>query len=230
MTSDVVLACDAVTNTYTDGKKTQLDILRGIELSVHAGESVAIIGASGAGKTTLLQIMGGLDHPTSGKVMIAGRDINTLSENDKGEFRNHALGFIYQFHHLLAEFNTIENVALPLRIRGLSAQASYAQARDSLQEVGLSDRASYQIGALSGGERQRVAIARAIVTEPRCILADEPTGNLDQATADRVFDVLLAMKQSKQLGLVMVTHNRALAAKHDRVYELKQGVLQAVTL
>jgi len=225
MTSDCAIDCRDVTKTYTDVKQV-VEVLRGVNLQIRQGESVAIVGASGAGKTTLLQILGGLDTPTSGSIRIAGQDLSTFSEKEKGLFRNKMLGFIYQFHHLLPEFSAIENVALPLRIRGLKPAEAEKEAEAMIVEVGLKNRLRNRIGDLSGGERQRIAIARALVTKPRCILADEPTGNLDQETAAQVFERMLHLNQTLNTSLIMVTHNRELAQQHDRVLELVQGQLE----
>lgn len=225
MTSKPVIECQDVIKSYHDGKK-QIDVLRGVNLSVAAGESVAIVGASGAGKTTLLQILGGLDQPTSGVLKIDGQDLQMMNEKAKGVFRNHTLGFIYQFHHLLPEFTALENVALPLRIRGLKVADAEAAAADIIRQVGLSERQSLRIGALSGGERQRIAIVRALVTKPRCVLADEPTGNLDEDTAWQVFNVMMTLNETLNTSLIMVTHNRMLAQAHDRVLCLAHGQLQ----
>lgn len=225
MTSKPVIECHRVTKSYHDGKK-QIDVLKGIDLSVAAGESVAIVGASGAGKTTLLQILGGLDRPTSGVLKIDDQDLQAMNEKAKGVFRNHALGFIYQFHHLLPEFTALENVALPLRIRGLKIADAEAAAAEIIGQVGLTARQSLRIGALSGGERQRIAIVRALVTKPRCVLADEPTGNLDEDTAWQVFNVMMTLNETLNTSLIMVTHNRTLAKAHDRVLCLAHGQLQ----
>ena len=224
MSNDPVLVCEQVTKCYEDVGK-RVDVLRGVDLQVLAGETVAIIGASGSGKTTLLQILGGLDQPSSGQARIAGQDLLTLSENEKSGFRNQHIGFIYQFHHLLPEFNALENVAMPLLIRGLSHREAQAQAAELIAHVGLKDRSHHRVGELSGGERQRIAIARALVTRPSCVLADEPTGNLDQETADHVFAVMMELNKKFNTSFIMVTHNRELANKHDRVLALKEGKL-----
>ncbi|PHQ78649.1 MAG: lipoprotein-releasing system ATP-binding protein LolD [Coxiella sp. (in: Bacteria)] len=221
---DPVLYCHDVTKSYIDGK-LHVDVLKGVEIEVLAGECLAIIGASGSGKTTLLQILGGLDNPTSGEVRIAGQDLLHMSEKEKGHFRNRNLGFIYQFHHLLPEFNALENVAMPLLIRGLSHKEAQAKAAVFIERVGLKDRMMHFIGELSGGERQRIAVARALVTEPACVLADEPTGNLDQETADHVFNVMMELNREFNTSFIMVTHNKELANKHDRVLSLEQGQL-----
>lgn len=224
MNNQPVLLCDQVIKYYEDiGKR--VDVLRGIDLQVLAGETVAIIGASGSGKTTLLQILGGLDQPSSGQVRISGQNMLNLSEHEKSAFRNRHIGFIYQFHHLLPEFNALENVAMPLLIRGLSHREAQAKAAELITHVGLKDRLTHRVGELSGGERQRIAIARALVTQPSCVLADEPTGNLDQETADHVFAVMMELNKKFNTSFIMVTHNRELANKHDRVLALKDGKL-----
>lgn len=228
MTYELVIECRDVTKSYDDGKKSRIEVLKGINMSIASGESVAIVGASGAGKTTLLQILGGLDQPTDGTLRIAGRDLQAMNEKERGVFRNHTLGFIYQFHHLLPEFSALENVALPLRIRGLKPSDAMAEAAEIIKQVGLTSRQDLRIGALSGGERQRIAIARALVTKPRCVLADEPTGNLDEETAWQVFNVMMSLNESFNTSLIMVTHNRTLARAHDRVLCLAHGQLETV--
>lgn len=224
MNSNPILHCDAVTKSYEEVGAC-VDVLRGVDLEVLAGETVAIIGASGSGKTTLLQILGGLDQPSTGSIQILGQDLLHLSENEKSHFRNLNIGFIYQFHHLLPEFNALENVAMPLLIRGLSQREAQQQALEMIDQVGLSQRSQHRVGELSGGERQRIAIARALVTQPSCVLADEPTGNLDQETADHVFEVMMQLNKKLNTSFIMVTHNRELASKHDRVLALKEGKL-----
>jgi len=228
MSDDPVLQCRDVVKRYIDADKT-VDVLKGIHFEVLAGERVAIIGASGSGKTTLLQILGGLDVPTDGEVLLAGQDMSAMNENEKSLFRNRHIGFIYQFHHLLPEFSALENVAMPLLIRGLSHQKAQHKAALFIERVGLKDRLTNRIGDLSGGERQRIAIARALVTEPSCVLADEPTGNLDQETAEHVFDVMMQLNQEFNTSFIMVTHNRALASKHDRVLQLVNGQLEELS-
>jgi lipoprotein-releasing system ATP-binding protein len=225
MNNDPALCCKQVVKSYVDATAT-VEVLKGVELEVLAGERVAIIGASGSGKTTLLQILGGLDTPTEGEVLIAGQNMLNMNENEKSDFRNQHIGFIYQLHHLLPEFSALENVAMPLLIRGLSHSDAQKKAAELIEQVGLKDRLNNRIGDLSGGERQRIAVARALVTEPSCVLADEPTGNLDQETADHVFSVMMELNKAFNTSFIMVTHNRELASKHDRVLELVAGQLQ----
>lgn len=228
MNDDPILRCDYINKTYADAG-LEVEVLKGIELEVLAGERIAIVGASGSGKSTLLQILGGLDTPTAGSVSIAGQDLFAMSEKEKSSFRNQYLGFIYQFHHLLPEFNALENVAMPLLIRGLSHQEAQAKATEMIERVGLKARIAHRVSELSGGERQRIAIARALVTEPRCVLADEPTGNLDPETSAQVFEVMLELNKAFNTSFIMVTHNRELASKHDRVLLLSQGKLHSET-
>ncbi len=225
MNNHPVLHCNNVSKQYVDVNAT-ITVLKEVSLQVMAGECVAVIGASGSGKTTLLQILGGLDQPSSGEVLLQGHNMLHMSENEKSVFRNQHIGFIYQFHHLLPEFNALENVAMPLLIRGLSHQESQHQAAALIERVGLKDRLTHRVGELSGGERQRIAIARALVTRPSCVLADEPTGNLDQETADHVFAIMMELNKDLNTSFIMVTHNKALAKKHDRVLSLVGGQLQ----
>lgn len=220
-----VIQCNNLGKTYREGALVT-PVFEGLQLSVAKGETVAIVGASGAGKSTLLHLLGGLDSASSGEVIVAGQTISALPEKARGELRNRALGFIYQFHHLLPEFTALENVMIPLMIRGDSVAASKPTARDLLERVGLGHRLGHKPGELSGGERQRAAVARALVTRPTCVLGDEPTGNLDEKTAASVFDLLIELNREIGTALVLVTHDRRLARKLDRTLELTQGHLQ----
>ena len=221
---DSVLACTNVVKTYLQGK-VEVPVLRGIDFSVQKSETIAIVGASGSGKSTLLHILGGLDALTAGEVTLLGERMDKLSAVAQGNLRNRALGFIYQFHHLLPEFSALENVAMPLVIRGEETKMAKDRAAEILNDVGLSHRLTHKPGELSGGERQRVAVARALVTHPACVLADEPTGNLDRGTADSVFALIMRLNAKYETALVMVTHDPQLAAKMSRKLVIADGKL-----
>jgi lipoprotein-releasing system ATP-binding protein len=223
--TNLVLEAKKLCKTYAG---LDVPVLSGVDLSVAAGEQVAIVGTSGSGKSTLLHLLGGLDSATSGEVSVLGQPLLTMSETQRGVLRNQSLGFVYQFHHLLPEFTALENVALPLLIRRISQEDSFSKAAEILQKIGLGHRMEHMPGELSGGERQRAALARALVNNPKCILADEPTGNLDRHTAHAVFDLLLEMNQARGVSLVVVTHDLELAAKLKRQYKLVDGQLMAV--
>jgi lipoprotein-releasing system ATP-binding protein len=219
-----IIRCEDLKKTYTG---LDVAVLNGIDLNVKKGEQIAIVGASGSGKSTLLHLLGGLDSPSGGVVELLGNNLNHLSETRKGQIRNDSLGFVYQFHHLLPEFTAIENVAMPLLIGRVAREQALATAKDMLDKVGMGHRLEHMPGELSGGERQRAALARALVTEPACILADEPTGNLDRVTANQVFDLLIEINAVLKTSLVVVTHDLSLASKMQRQYKLVDGKLVA---
>lgn len=221
-----IVRCQGLRKTYTG---LDVAVLNGIDLELKKGEQIAIVGASGSGKSTLLHLLGGLDTPSGGEVELLGNNLNQLSEARKGQIRNDSLGFVYQFHHLLPEFTAIENVALPLLIGRMPREQALASAKQMLEKVGLSHRLEHMPGELSGGERQRAALARALVTEPACILADEPTGNLDRVTANQVFELLIEINAVLNTSLIVVTHDLTLAAKMQRQYRLEDGCLQNLT-
>ena len=223
--SGMVIQAEALAKTYAEGKM-HTPVFDGLELAVHAGETVAIVGASGAGKSTLLHLLGGLDTPTSGEVYVTGQKMSALSDGARGQLRNRALGFIYQFHHLLPEFTALENVMMPVLLGGADVAAATQRAKALLGQVGLGHRIEHKPGELSGGERQRAAVARALVNQPACVLGDEPTGNLDEKTAATVFELMLELNRAQKTSLVLVTHDRRLASRLDRVLELHEGRLR----
>ena len=225
MTGNAVLRCTGLSKTFSQGNLT-VPVLRDVNFTVAQGEQVAIIGSSGAGKSTLLHLLGGLDTPTAGTVELDGRDIGRLSDRQRGELRNRALGFVYQFHHLLPEFSALENVAMPLFIRRGPEAEALQRAQEMLGKVGLAHRLMHKPGELSGGERQRVAVARALVTEPLCVLADEPTGNLDRKTAESVYALMLDLHQVQHTSFIIATHDPALAARMGRIVTIDDGILK----
>jgi lipoprotein-releasing system ATP-binding protein len=226
--SDLILACSGLKKSYDEGL-IKVDVLNGVDFSIRRAERIAILGASGSGKSTLLHCMGGLDRPDEGKVLLDGVDLFSLDETTMGRLRNRTLGFVYQFHHLLQEFSALENVAMPLLIGGVSVEQAKSQAADMLEQVGLGKRLLHKPAELSGGERQRAAIARALVTHPQCVLADEPTGNLDHSTAEAIYALMMQLNEALGTSFVIVTHDISLARKMSRVTHLVDGVFDDST-
>jgi len=225
--TEPVLEARNVARHFQQGPDT-LEVLKGVNVSILAGERLSIVGASGSGKTTLLQVLGGLDRPSQGQVLVNGKDIHSLGEKERGELRNHAIGFVYQFHHLLPEFSALENVAMPLLVRRMKTSEAKDRAAEILKRVGLGERLTHRPHQLSGGERQRAAVARALVTQPKLVLADEPTGNLDGKNAEGVFELMLELNRERRTSLVLVTHDLRIAARMDRTLEIEDGSLHEI--